>query len=132
MKQLILTSLLATGLSFSAMASEPAKPAPAANPVVEAKMEKKEEDKNHAVTSKSTKEEKLAHRVKEVEDLAAKLTEELKTLTGAEKANAELALAHAKLELDASKNENLKLHASSHIFRAKNFLKKVSSKHHKK
>ena len=50
----------------------------------------------------------------------------------AEKAAAEVNLKHAQIELDATKNEHLKSHASSHILKAKNFLKKVPNKHHKK
>lgn len=139
MKKLILTSLLATGFSFSAIATEPAKPAEAPHALTETKKEehkkeehKKEEHKGHTHHHKMTKEEKVAHKLKEAEDLMAKLTEEVKTLTDAEKAAAEVNLKHAQIELDATKNEHLKSHASSHILKAKNFLKKVPNKHHKK
>lgn len=128
MKNFILTSLIATGLSFSAIASEPAKPAEAPQATVEAK---KEEAKTH-LHHKMTKEERLAQKLKEAEDLMASLTEKVKTLSDAEKAPAELALAHAKLELDAAKNEHLKAHAMSHINKAKRFLKTVHNKEHKK
>jgi len=128
MKSFILTSLIATGLSFSAMASEPAKPAEAPHAATEAKKDEVKAPTHH----KMTKEERLAHKLKEAEDLMTSLTEKAKTLADVEKASAELALAHAKLELEAAKNEHLKAQAMSHINKAKRFLKTIHNKEHKK
>lgn len=136
MKKLILTALISAGLSVSAMASESAKPTEAAHTEAahtDKKEEAKKDDHKEATSHhKLTKEEKLAKKLKDAEDQFTKLTDETKDLADAEKADAELALNHAKLELEAAKNEHLKAHASSHINKAKRFLKTIHVKKHKK
>ena len=112
--------------------------------------EKKEQESNDEKTDKTeakkvaepkahahkrmSKEERLQHNTKEAEDLTTSVTDKAKSLTGAEKKSADLFLAHAKLEMDAAKDDDLKSHATAHINKAKRYLKnadRVISKSHK-
>ena len=118
MKKFFLTSLISVGLALTASANEPtAATAPAM-------MEATKATENPAHSSKKmTKEERLAHSTKEVEGLMASVTEKAKSLTGADKKMADLYIAHAQLEIDAAKDADMKSHTSSHINKARRFLK---------
>ncbi|WP_032112768.1 hypothetical protein [Candidatus Paracaedibacter symbiosus] len=125
MKKLVLASLLSVSFLFTATASEPTKPAEApkvtteaAQTVADTKVEPK--TKTH---SRMTKEERLAHNNKEADNLMTSLTEKVKTMTGADKKMVELNMAHAKLEMDAAKDDDMKTHTMAHLNKAKRFLK---------
>lgn len=112
------------------MASEPTKPAAATTAVASATDAKAEKKQKH----KMTKEEKIAHRSQEVDALMASVTEKAKALTGTDKKMAELAIAHADLEIKTAKDEEMKNHAGSHLAKAERFLKNAEKhlgKHHK-
>lgn len=119
MKKFFLASLISVGLALTASAEQPTVAAPTAPAMIEAT---KDESTSHS-SKRMTKDERLAHSTKEVEDLMASLTEKAKSMTGADKAMSELYMAHAKLEIDAAKNAEMKSHALSHVNKAKRFLK---------
>ncbi len=127
MKNILLTSLISLGFVMTANAES--------TTTEEHKIEAKKatEPKVHA-HKKMSKEERLQHNTKEAEDLMTSITDKAKSLTGAEKKSADLSLAHAKLEMDAAKDDHLKPYAMAHINRGKRYLKnadRVISKSHK-
>ena len=119
MKKFFLASLISVGLVLTAHAEQTTAAASTAPAMTEAT---KGDSTPHS-SKRMTKEERLAHSTKEVEDLMASLAEKAKSMTGADKAMSELYMAHAKLELDAAKDVEMKSHALSHINKAKRFLK---------
>lgn len=134
MKNIFLAGLISIGFALTANAetanTETAKTTEA--PQTEAA--KKTEPKAHTHKKKMTREERLAHNTKEADDLVTSLTEKVKSLTGNAKKMVDLNLAHAKLEMDAAKDDDLKTHAIPHINKAKRFLKnadKIASKSQK-
>lgn len=123
MKKFFLASLMSAGLILSANATESTKIMTTQPATLEAP--KAMESVTHS-SKRMTKEERLAHSLKEVDELMASLTEKLKSMTGGDKKMAELYMAHAKLEMDATKDEEMKSHAMSHAKKAKRFLKNAS------
>lgn len=120
MKKFFLASLISAGLALTAHAEQTA---PAVSPDAPAMVEAAKGDSPSHSSKRMTKEEKLAHHTKEVEDLMTTVAEKANSMTGADKAMSELYMAHAKLELDAAKSAEMKSHALSHINKAKRFLK---------
>ena len=78
-----------------------------------------------------TKEERMTYLTQVNEEAVTTLTERLKSLTGGVKKMVELQIAHAKLEMDAAKDEDMKNHGLRHIKKAHRYLKhalKLTSK----
>lgn len=123
MKKIFLTSLFCASFSVGAIASQTPQPNDAvkidASQVI-AKEKAAPKGKKHFRMSKP---ERLAHHKQTAGALMADLTEQAKTLTGAYKKIVDLNLAHAKLELDAAQDEELKGREMTHLNKAKRFLK---------
>ncbi len=134
MKNILLASLISLGFAMTANA-ETTTTETTIKTTEEHKTEPKKATEPKAHTHKRmSKEERLQHNTKEAEDLVTSVSDKAKSLTGAEKKSVDLFLAHANLEMDAAKDDDLKTHAMAHINKAKRYLKnadRVISKSHK-
>lgn len=134
MKNILLASLISLGFAMTANAETTT-----TETTIKTTEEHKTEPKKTAAPKAHThkrmsKEERLQHNTKEAEDLVTSITDKAKSLTGAAKKSVDLCLAHAKLEMNAAQDDDLKSHAMAHINKAKRYLKnadRIISKSHK-
>ncbi len=117
MYKLLLLGVFSVFLSQEALASKKEE-----TKTEETKTEKAEESKSRD-EKKAEKKAERAHKVLEKCDASLKDSEEKgKVLTGSDKKMFDLFVAHAKLEMDAAKDPDMKEHALSHARHCKRFM----------